>query len=227
MAAAAGRPFAWVDDEITDLDRAWVLAHHRAEALLHRVDSLIGLTRADFAALEDWLRDPASNSPVRRPYRALSGRRRLGDSLADLRARQEPARTLRPLQWLSSLQPGRATHSMSPAFAFSYLARRARPEQMAKLDLSRWRTAVVGAETIDPAALSSFARLARVAGFSQRVFRPGYGLAEATLVVTVASRPDEGGLIQVDPESLRFGERPGSVEPPSSQMSPCPFGMAG
>lgn len=113
----------------------------------------------------------------------------------------------RPLQWLSALQPGRATHTMSPAFPFSYLARRARPEQMAKLDLSGWRTALVGAETIDPDALSSFARLARVAGFSHRVFRPAYGLAEATMLVTITSRPDERGLIQVDPESLRFGER--------------------
>jgi fatty-acyl-CoA synthase len=113
----------------------------------------------------------------------------------------------RPLQWLSALQPGRATHTMSPAFAFSYLARRARPEQMAELDLSQWRTALVGAETIDPGALSSFARLARVAGFSHRVFRPGYGLAEATLLVTMTSRSDECGLIQVDPRSLRFGER--------------------
>lgn len=113
----------------------------------------------------------------------------------------------RPLQWLSSFQPGRAAHSMSPAFAFSYLARRLRPRQLATLDLSGWRTAVVGAETIDPAVLSSFAGLARVAGFSPRVFRPGYGLAEATLAATIASLPGEGGLIQVDPGSLRFGER--------------------
>lgn len=113
----------------------------------------------------------------------------------------------RPLQWLSSLQPGRATHSMSPPFAFSYLARRTRPQELAKLDLSQWRTALVGAETIDPAVLSSFARLARVAGISQQVFRPAYGLAEATLLVTMASRPGERGLIQVDPQSLRFGEQ--------------------
>lgn len=54
--AAAGRPFIWVDDEITDLDRAWVSGHHRGQALLHRVDSMIGLVDADFAVLEDWLR---------------------------------------------------------------------------------------------------------------------------------------------------------------------------
>ncbi|HET9894541.1 MAG TPA: HAD domain-containing protein [Streptosporangiaceae bacterium] len=61
--AAGGRPFAWVDDEITDLDRAWVSSHHPGHALLHRVDSLIGLTSADFAALDDWLQNLAAGSP--------------------------------------------------------------------------------------------------------------------------------------------------------------------
>ena len=53
---AAGRPFAWVDDELTDTDRAWVSAHHPGHALLHRVDPRLGLTDADYAVLKDWLR---------------------------------------------------------------------------------------------------------------------------------------------------------------------------
>ncbi|MFW6694118.1 HAD domain-containing protein [Streptomyces sp. MAR4 CNX-425] len=54
---AAGRPFAWVDDEITAADRDWVAAHHPQRALLHRVDPGRGLTDADFAALDSWLRE--------------------------------------------------------------------------------------------------------------------------------------------------------------------------
>lgn len=53
---AAGRSFVWVDDEITEVDRAWVSAHHRGDALLHRVDPRYGLTEADYATLDDWLR---------------------------------------------------------------------------------------------------------------------------------------------------------------------------
>ncbi|WP_405731552.1 HAD domain-containing protein [Streptomyces sp. NBC_01537] len=53
---AAGRTFAWVDDEITDADRSWVAAHHPGRALLHRVDPRQGLTDADFAVLGEWLR---------------------------------------------------------------------------------------------------------------------------------------------------------------------------
>ncbi|MEU3607952.1 HAD domain-containing protein [Streptomyces sp. NPDC035033] len=56
VAWADGRPFVWVDDEVTDADRDWVAAHHPAPALLHRVASSRGLTGEDFAVLDRWLR---------------------------------------------------------------------------------------------------------------------------------------------------------------------------
>ncbi|MER5729555.1 hypothetical protein ABT084_14650 [Streptomyces sp. NPDC002138] len=59
VARAAALPFIWVDDEITDPDRAWVAAHHQGPALLHRVDPRRGLTAADYTALADWLRAPS------------------------------------------------------------------------------------------------------------------------------------------------------------------------
>jgi hypothetical protein len=52
---AAGRPFVWVDDEITDVDRVWVKMHHRGHAYLHWVDPRRGLTEADYATLHQWL----------------------------------------------------------------------------------------------------------------------------------------------------------------------------
>lgn len=52
---AAGRPFAWVDDELTEVDHAWVSANHRGKALLHRVDPTSGLTADDISVLADWL----------------------------------------------------------------------------------------------------------------------------------------------------------------------------
>ena len=57
---AAGRPFAWVDDEVTDTDRAWVSAHHRGPALLHRVDPRHGLADGDYTVLGGWLRETPS-----------------------------------------------------------------------------------------------------------------------------------------------------------------------
>ncbi|MFF7441861.1 HAD domain-containing protein [Streptomyces sp. NPDC008122] len=70
---AAGRPFVWVDDEVTDVDRAWIAAHHGGGALVHRVDARRGLTDGDYAALAVWLRQPFG-ADVRR-QRMAAGRR--------------------------------------------------------------------------------------------------------------------------------------------------------
>ncbi|AFU00003.1 HAD domain-containing protein [Nocardia brasiliensis] len=51
---AAGRPFIWVDDEITDRDQDWVAAEYRGSALLHRVDPRKGLQRSDFEVFGAW-----------------------------------------------------------------------------------------------------------------------------------------------------------------------------
>lgn len=53
----AGRPFAWVDDEITEADRDWVRAHHPGPALLRSVDASRGLAEQDFSVLDAWLRE--------------------------------------------------------------------------------------------------------------------------------------------------------------------------
>ncbi|OIJ95925.1 HAD domain-containing protein [Streptomyces monashensis] len=52
---ADGRPFIWVDDEISAMDRVWVAAQHPGPSLLHRVDPAKGLVEADFSALAEWL----------------------------------------------------------------------------------------------------------------------------------------------------------------------------
>jgi hypothetical protein len=51
VAYAAGRRFAWVDDEQSPADAAWVAEHHTAPALLHHVDPRVGLRGTDFTAL--------------------------------------------------------------------------------------------------------------------------------------------------------------------------------
>ncbi|MCX4738279.1 HAD domain-containing protein [Streptomyces antibioticus] len=52
---AAGRPFVWVDDEISGADRAWVADRHPGPALLYRVDHRLGLADADLAAVGEWI----------------------------------------------------------------------------------------------------------------------------------------------------------------------------
>jgi hypothetical protein len=51
---AAGRPFAWIDDGFSNLDRMFVADHHDGPALLHWVSPRAGLLPADFDALAAW-----------------------------------------------------------------------------------------------------------------------------------------------------------------------------
>lgn len=53
---AAGRPFAWVDDEQGAADHACVAAEHGGRALLHHVNPRAGLREADFAGLAGFAR---------------------------------------------------------------------------------------------------------------------------------------------------------------------------
>lgn len=52
---AAGRPFVWLDDELTGVDRDWVATHHPGRALLHRVDAGTGVTERDLEVVAAWL----------------------------------------------------------------------------------------------------------------------------------------------------------------------------
>ncbi|MGW8801335.1 hypothetical protein RPQ02_34565 [Streptomyces sp. AM2-3-1] len=53
---ANGRPFAWVDDEQSDLDQAYVTAHHRGRGFLRHVNPRIGLREDDFRELTEFAR---------------------------------------------------------------------------------------------------------------------------------------------------------------------------
>ncbi|WP_329115721.1 hypothetical protein [Streptomyces sp. NBC_01465] len=51
---AKGRPFAWVDDMITDRDTAHITEHHDAASLLLRIHPRHGLRASDFTTLTRW-----------------------------------------------------------------------------------------------------------------------------------------------------------------------------
>jgi len=51
---AAGRPFAWLDDEITARDGEYVREHHRAPSALVQVSPFVGLTEDHLHHLHVW-----------------------------------------------------------------------------------------------------------------------------------------------------------------------------
>ena len=116
----------------------------------------------------------------------------------------------RPALWLRALGRHGGTISPAPNFAYALATERIRDEEMAGIDLSAWRFALCGAETVVPEVLRAFAaRFARW-GFRAEALKPVYGLSEAALAVTFADleRPYTVGAF--DRQAL--GERGEALE---------------
>jgi fatty-acyl-CoA synthase len=100
----------------------------------------------------------------------------------------------RPLAWLDLItrNPG-TTVSYSPTFGYDICARRTSTQTRVadRFDLSRWRIAGNGADMIRPDVMQAFVDAFAEAGFKASAFCPSYGLAEATLAVSLMP-PGEG-----------------------------------
>lgn len=93
-----------------------------------------------------------------------------------------------PLVWLRAIAANGRVISGGPNFCYEHAVRKVAPSDVARLDLSRWDVAFVGAEPVNPAVLDRFADHFAPAGFRPSSFLPCYGLAEATLLVTAAAK---------------------------------------
>jgi fatty-acyl-CoA synthase len=94
----------------------------------------------------------------------------------------------RPLSWLTLISRNKDyTLSYSPTFGYDICARRISPSinVAERFDLSRWRVAGNGADMIRPEVMQAFVDVFAAAGFKASAFLPSYGLAEATLAVTI------------------------------------------
>ncbi|MFI0452667.1 AMP-binding protein [Actinomadura sp. 6N118] len=109
-----------------------------------------------------------------------------------------------PARWIRCFTEAR--HTAAPPFAYAYVARRVKPEQLEGVDLSGWKTAIIGAEPIDPHSLEVFAELLEPFGFSRHAFKPAFGMAETTLLVTLDEVERDPLAVRPDNESLAFGQ---------------------
>ncbi len=114
----------------------------------------------------------------------------------------------RPLAWLDliSRNPG-TTLSYSPTFGYDICARRVSSQSHVadRLDLSRWRVAGNGADMIRPDVMQAFVDAFADAGFKASAFLPSYGLAEATLAVSIMP-PGEGIVVELVEETELSGD---------------------
>ena len=122
----------------------------------------------------------------------------------------------RPLAWLDLITRNKEqSMSYSPTFGYDICSRRvsSQTDVANRFDLSRWRVAGNGADMIRPDVMQSFVDTFALAGFDAASFLPSYGLAEATLAVTVMP-PGEGIVVELVEETLLAGGSAGERDRP-------------
>lgn len=125
----------------------------------------------------------------------------------------------RPLRWLEAMSRLRATTSGAPNFAYDLCVERIAEEERASLDLSAWRTSFNGAEPIRADTIARFTSAFAIAGVSECVMMPSYGLAEGTLFVSGGPPQRAPRVVLADRRSLESGE----LRAPADQASAQPL----
>ena len=116
----------------------------------------------------------------------------------------------RPERWLWALEQHRGTLTAAPNFAYELAARKSRRQRHRRAGPERVRAMLNGAEPVNAETLDRFAtRFARY-GLRREALMPVYGLAEASLAVTV---PPLGRGPRVDRVAREPFEREGRAVP--------------
>lgn len=110
----------------------------------------------------------------------------------------------RPSGWLRAISALRVTHTAAPPGAYALAARMLR-RQARDFDLSSLRAAVVGAEIIDADVLREFDSAGQQVGLAATALCPSYGLAEASLGISINGPADRWISHHVTQSSLQAG----------------------
>lgn len=106
----------------------------------------------------------------------------------------------RPRLWLAELSRHGRAIAHGPNFAYQLCVERLDAAARQDLDLSLWGAAQSGAEMIRPETVHAFVETFAPHGFRAEAFQASYGLAEATLAVSV-DRRGEGMRTRPVPQS--------------------------
>lgn len=108
-----------------------------------------------------------------------------------------------PAIWLKTISDVRATLSPAPTFAYDLLASRVSEIRLQGIDLSSWQYGWVGAEPIFSKTLQKFNERFCRYGLPEATLKPCYGLAEATLAVTLTPFTDSYKTVWINQQTMR------------------------
>jgi fatty-acyl-CoA synthase len=112
----------------------------------------------------------------------------------------------RPAMWLRLMSENKCTICSSPSFGYDLAAKRIAGDAIT-LDLSHWRAAGIGGDMVRADVLKRFAEALSVSGFNAKAFLPSYGMAEATLAVSISDVDAPIKIDTVDLHALKTKQR--------------------
>jgi acyl-CoA synthetase (AMP-forming)/AMP-acid ligase II/acyl carrier protein len=119
----------------------------------------------------------------------------------------------RPLLWMSKANELRATQLCSPNFGYKHFLKLFERKGLPDLDLSCVKLILNGAEPISYGLCEEFLAALAPHGLQRTAMFPVYGLAEATVGVSLPKPGTEYSRITVDRHSLRIGDNYDVAEP--------------
>jgi fatty-acyl-CoA synthase len=126
--------------------------------------------------------------------------------------------------WMETLHRLKGTMTFAPNFAYALVTKRARPEQIARWDLSRMRIFGCGAEPINPETMRAFVDKFQAAGVKPEALLPCYGMAEATLAISFVGLSEKLKTDRIDAEGYHkeHAAKPVGPPPPAGQGAGAP-----
>ncbi len=119
----------------------------------------------------------------------------------------------RPLLWMSKANELRATQLCSPNFGYKHFLKLFQRKGMPDLDLSCIKLILNGAEPISWELCEEFLGALAPHGLKRSAMFPVYGLAEATVGVSIPAPGSEYSRVTMDRHSIRVGESFREVAP--------------
>ncbi|WP_290060842.1 fatty acyl-AMP ligase, partial [Amycolatopsis solani] len=111
----------------------------------------------------------------------------------------------RPARWLQALSASPGAISAAPNFAYAYSASRVTEAEKDFLELSRVVSLINGSEPVRPATIAKFQDAFAGCGLRPESHRSSYGLAEATVLVSVTDSGKAARQVTFDRDRLAAG----------------------
>jgi acyl-CoA synthetase (AMP-forming)/AMP-acid ligase II len=111
----------------------------------------------------------------------------------------------RPSRWLRALTASPGAISAAPNFAYAYAASRVSEAEKSYLELSRVVSLINGSEPVLPSTIAKFHDAFVDCGLRPEVHRSSYGLAEATVLVSVTEAGKAPREVTFDRDRLAAG----------------------